>query len=117
MLTPYAIRGLTLANRIVCSPMAMYSATDGLIDDFHITHLSARALGGAGLVFAEMTCVSADARITPGCLGLWNAEQAALWRRLVDVIHRTSPPRSVSSWGMPDAKARRTFHGKARMSR
>lgn len=91
MLTPYSIRGLTLANRIVCSPMAMYSAINGLIDDFHITHLSARALGGAGLVFAEMTCVSPDARITPGCLGLWSAEQAALWRRLVDVIHRTSP--------------------------
>lgn len=87
MFTPYTVRGVTLANRIVVSPMAMYSAKNGLIDDFHLTHLGARALGGAGLVFAEMTCVSPDARITPGCLGLWNEEQAAGWRRLVDFVH------------------------------
>ena len=87
MLTPYRVRGLTLKNRVVVSPMAMYSATDGLIDDFHLAHLGARALGGAGLVFAEMTCVSPDARITPGCLGLWNDEQEAQWKRLVDLIH------------------------------
>ena len=87
MLTPYRVRGLTLANRIVVSPMAMYSATDGLIDDFHLAHLGARAMGGAALVFAEMTCVSPDARITPGCLGLWNDEQQAQWKRLVDLIH------------------------------
>jgi len=65
----------------------MYSAKEGLINDFHIAHLGARAMGGAGLVFAEMTCVSPDARITPGCLGLWNNEQMAAWRRLVDLIH------------------------------
>ncbi|MFD2249973.1 anthraniloyl-CoA monooxygenase [Pseudochelatococcus lubricantis] len=87
MFTPYTVRGVTLANRIVVSPMAMYSATNGLVDDFHLTHLGARAMGGAGLVFAEMTCVSPDARITPGCLGLWNEEQAAGWRRLVDFVH------------------------------
>ena len=74
--------------------MAMYSSTDGLIDDFHLAHLGARAMGGAGLVFAEMTCVSPDARITPGCLGLWNDEQEAQWKRLVDLIH-----------GVGDAKA------------
>jgi len=67
--------------------MAMYSAQDGLINDFHVAHLGARAMGGAGLVFAEMTCVSADARITPGCLGLWNDAQQAQWRRLVDLLH------------------------------
>jgi anthraniloyl-CoA monooxygenase len=94
MLTPYRVRGLTLKNRVIVSPMAMYSATDGLIDDFHLAHLGARAMGGAGLVFAEMTCVSPDARITPGCLGLWNDEQAAQWKRLVDLIH-----------GVGDAKA------------
>jgi len=87
MLTPYRVRGVTLANRIVVSPMAMYSAQDGLINDFHVAHLGARAMGGAGLVFAEMTCVSADARITPGCLGLWNDAQQAQWRRLVDLLH------------------------------
>ena len=87
MLTPHRVRGLTLANRIMVSPMAMYSARDGLINDFHIAHLGARAMGGAALIFAEMTCVSPDARITPGCLGLWNDEQAAQWRRLVDLVH------------------------------
>ena len=90
MFTPYKIRGLTLPNRIVVSPMAMYSAKDGLIDDFHMVHLGSRALGGAGLVFAEMTCVSPDARITPGCLGLWNDEQAAGWKRLVEFVHANS---------------------------
>lgn len=90
MFTPYRLRGVTLPNRIVVSPMAMYSATDGLIDDFHLVHLGARAMGGAGLVFAEMTCVSPDARITPGCLGLWNDAQAAGWKRLVDFVHANS---------------------------
>lgn len=90
MFTPYTSRGTTLPNRIVVSPMAMYSATDGLLDDFHMVHLGARALGGAGLVFAEMTCVSADARITPGCLGLWNDEQTKGWKRFVDFVHTNS---------------------------
>jgi anthraniloyl-CoA monooxygenase len=87
MFTPFSLRDVTLSNRIVVSPMAMYSATEGLINDFHMVHLGARALGGAGLIFAEMTCVSPDARITPGCLGLWNEEQAAGWRRFVDFAH------------------------------
>lgn len=90
MFTPYRVRNLTLANRIVVSPMAMYSARDGLIGDFHMVHLGSRAMGGAGLVFAEMTCVSPDARITPGCLGLWNDEQMQGWKRLVDFIHANS---------------------------
>jgi anthraniloyl-CoA monooxygenase len=89
MFTPYRIRGVTLPNRIVMSPMAMYSAVDGVPNDFHLVHLGSRALGGAGLVFGEMTCVSPDARITPGCLGLWNDEQAKAWKRLVDFIHTT----------------------------
>ena len=108
MLTPYRVRGLTLANRIVVSPMAMYSATDGLIDDFHLAHLGARAMGGAALVFAEMTCVSPDARITPGCLGLWNDEQAGA----VEAARRPHPlpsatPRPASSSATPAARARR----------
>ncbi|WP_075656738.1 bifunctional salicylyl-CoA 5-hydroxylase/oxidoreductase [Pseudochrobactrum sp. B5] len=90
MFTPYQLRGVTLANRIVMSPMAMYSATDGLINDFHMVHLGSRALGGAGLIFAEMTCVSPDARITPNCLGLWNQEQRDGWKRLVDFVHQNS---------------------------
>jgi len=90
MFTPYRVRGVTLANRIIMSPMAMYSAVDGVPNDFHLVHLGSRALGGAGLVFGEMTCVSPDARITPGCLGLWNDQQAAAWRRIVDFIHTTA---------------------------
>jgi anthraniloyl-CoA monooxygenase len=91
MFTPYSLRGLTLPNRIVVSPMAMYSARDGVPGDFHLVHFGARALGGAGLVFGEMTCVSPDARITPACLGLWNDQQAAAWKRIVDFVHRESP--------------------------
>lgn len=90
MFTPYSLRGTHLPNRIVMSPMAMYSARDGLLDDFHLVHLGSRALGGAGLVFAEMTCISPDARITPGCLGLWNDEQAARWKRFIDFVHDNS---------------------------
>jgi anthraniloyl-CoA monooxygenase len=90
MFTPYRVRGLTLQNRIVMSPMAMYSANDGLPNDFHLVHFGGRALGGAGLIFSEMTCVSPDARITPGCLGLWNDEQAAAWKRIVDFVHATT---------------------------
>src|SRR6202453_3166255 len=91
MFTPYRVRGLTLANRIVMSPMAMYSARDGAPNDFHLVHFGSRALGGAGLLFGEMTCVSAGARRTPGCLGLWNDEQAAAWKRIVEFVHRESP--------------------------
>src|SRR5690606_27161852 len=87
MFTPYKVRGLTLHNRIVMSPMAMYSATDGVPDDFHLVHLGARAMGGAALIFPEMTCVSPDARITPGCLGLWNDAQASAFRRIIDYVH------------------------------
>jgi anthraniloyl-CoA monooxygenase len=87
MFTPYTVRGLTLKNRVVVSPMAQYSAVDGVPGDFHLVHLGARALGGAGLVFAEMTCVSPDARITPGCPGLWNDTQRDAWKRIVDFVH------------------------------
>ena len=93
MFTPYAVRDITLPNRIVVSPMAMYSAVDGEPNDFHLVHLGARAMGGAGLVFGEMTCVSPDARITPGCLGLWNEAQAAGWKRIVDFVHANSAAR------------------------
>jgi anthraniloyl-CoA monooxygenase len=93
MFTPYRVRGLTVSNRIVMSPMAMYSATDGVPDDFHLVHIGARAMGGAALIFPEMTCVSPDARITPGCLGLWNDDQAEAFRRMVDFVHRETPAR------------------------
>ncbi|MGO4839566.1 bifunctional salicylyl-CoA 5-hydroxylase/oxidoreductase, partial [Rhizobiaceae sp. 2RAB30] len=84
-------RELKLHNRIMVSPMAMYSAADGMPNDFHLVHLGARAMGGAALIFPEMTCVSPDARITPGCLGLWNDEQTAAWKRIVDFVHQETP--------------------------
>ncbi len=93
MLTPYKARGVTLPNRIVMSPMAMYSCTDGVPGDFHLVHLGSRAMGGAGLVMVEMTCVSPDARITPGCPGLWTDEQGAAFKRIVDFVHGNSPAR------------------------
>jgi anthraniloyl-CoA monooxygenase len=90
MFTPYTCRSITLKNRVVVSPMAQYSAVDGVPGDYHLVHLGARAMGGASLVFAEMTCTSADARITPGCPGLWNNEQMLAWRRIVDWVHANS---------------------------
>ena len=91
MLLPLTARSITLANRIVVSPMAMYSAVDGVPGDFHMVHLGARALGGAGLVFAEMTCPSPDGRITTGCAGLWNDDQMHAWKRIVDFVHASTP--------------------------
>jgi anthraniloyl-CoA monooxygenase len=91
MFTPFRLRAMTLRNRVVVSPMAMYSAVDGVPGELHLVHLGARALGGAGLIFTEMTCVSPTGRITPGCAGLWNDEQAAAWTRIVDFVHAQSP--------------------------
>ena len=87
MFTPYRLRGLELANRVVVSPMDMYSAVDGTPGDFHLVHLGARGIGGAGLVMTEMICVSADGRITPGCGGLYRDEHTAAWGRIVDFVH------------------------------
>jgi anthraniloyl-CoA monooxygenase len=91
MFTPFALRGVTFANRVVVSPMAMYSAVDGLPNDFHLVHFGARALGGAGLLYTEMTCPTPDARITEGCAGLWNEAQRDAWKRIVDFVHGNSP--------------------------
>ncbi|RCH65197.1 bifunctional salicylyl-CoA 5-hydroxylase/oxidoreductase [Streptomyces sp. SDr-06] len=91
MFTPFRLRGLELRNRVVVSPMDMYSAVDGVPGDFHLVHLGARALGGAGLVMTEMVCVSPEGRITPGCAGLYTAEQAGAWRRIADFVHHQAP--------------------------
>ena len=104
MFTPYKLRGLTLQNRIVVSPMAQYSATDGLVGDYHLVHLGARAMGGAGLVFAEMTCVSDSARITPGCPGLYTEQQAQAWQRVVDWVHQHSNAKFAMQLGHSGAK-------------
>jgi anthraniloyl-CoA monooxygenase len=87
MFVPFRLRELVLQNRIVCSPMCMYSARDGVVDDFHLVHLGSRAMGGAGLVFTEMTDVSDDARITPGCAGMYRDEHVVAWKRIVDWVH------------------------------
>ncbi|MEU8826537.1 bifunctional salicylyl-CoA 5-hydroxylase/oxidoreductase [Streptomyces sp. NPDC048636] len=91
MFTPFRLRGLTLRNRVVVSPMDMYSAQDGTPGDFHLVHLGGRALGGAGLVMTEMVCVSPEGRITPGCAGLYEDAHETAWRRVVDFAHTQSP--------------------------
>jgi len=99
MFMPFRLRDLTLQNRIVVSPMDMYSAVEGRIGDFHLVHLGARALGGAGLVFSEMLCVSPTGRITPGCAGLWDESQMRDWRRIVDFVHASSDAKICGQLG------------------
>uniref|UniRef100_UPI004056C93E oxidoreductase n=1 Tax=Paracidovorax oryzae TaxID=862720 RepID=UPI004056C93E len=113
MFTPLTVRGVTLKNRIVVSPMAQYSAEDGLVGDYHLVHLGARAMGGAGLVFAEMACVSAEGRITPGCPGLYRPEHTAAFRRIADWIHANSDAKFGIQIGHAGAKAstRRAWEG------
>jgi anthraniloyl-CoA monooxygenase len=90
MFTPFTLRNMTLVNRVVVAPMDMYSAVDGTPTDFHFAHLTTRALGGAGLVMTEMTCVTPEARITPGCTGMYAPEHHAAWRRIVEFVHAES---------------------------
>jgi anthraniloyl-CoA monooxygenase len=94
MFQPGRIGGLRLANRIIVSPMDMYSARDGVPGDFHLVHLGSKALGGAGLVMTEMVCVSEPGRITPGCAGLYTGEQETAWRRIVDFVHASTRARA-----------------------
>ena len=90
MFTPFRLRGMVLENRVVVSPMDQYCAVDGVPTDWHLVHLGSRAVGGAGLVYVEMTCVSPEGRITPGCTGLWNDAQRDAFRRIVDFCHANS---------------------------
>jgi anthraniloyl-CoA monooxygenase len=90
MFQPFRLRGMTIANRVVVSPMDQYSAEDGSPNDWHLVHLGSRAVGGAGLIFTEMTCVSRDARITLGCTGMYNDAHEAAWKRIVDFVHANS---------------------------
>ncbi|MCQ4158430.1 bifunctional salicylyl-CoA 5-hydroxylase/oxidoreductase [Roseomonas sp. GC11] len=87
MFQPFRLRGLELDNRVVVSPMCQYSAEDGLPGDWHLVHYGSRAAGGAGLIFTEMTCPAPEARITPGCAGLWNDAQEAAWARIIRFVH------------------------------
>ncbi len=90
MFTPFRLRDMLLQNRVVVSPMDQYMAVDGLPNEWHLVHYGSRAIGGAGLIFTEMTCTSPDARITPGCTGLWSEAQCAAWQRIVAFVHTHS---------------------------
>ena len=113
LLTPFRLRDLVLPNRVAVSPMCQYSAVDGTPNDWHLVHLGSRAMGGAGLVFAEMTNVSSEARISPGCTGLYKPEHAAAWGRIVKFVHGTTPAKIAIQLGHAGRKAstRRSWEG------
>ena len=90
LFTPITFRNIELKNRIVMSPMCMYSAEDGLANDFHFVHYGSRAQGGAGLIITEATAVEPRGRITNQCLGIWNDEQALALKKIVDFVHQNS---------------------------
>jgi anthraniloyl-CoA monooxygenase len=104
MFTPFTLRGMTVENRVVVSPMDMYSAEDGTPNDFHLVHLGARALGGAGLVVTEMTCVSPEARITLGCTGMYDPRHAEAWLRVTRFVHQRSRAKICLQLGHSGAK-------------
>ena len=99
MFAPFQMRGMRLVNRVVVSPMAQYRAVDGIPGDWHFIHYAERAKGGAGLVYTEMTCVSANGRITPGCTGLYTPKHEAGWKRLNDFIHAETQARTCCQIG------------------
>jgi anthraniloyl-CoA monooxygenase len=99
MFTPFRLRELVIPNRVAVSPMCQYCADDGTVGDWHIQHLGSRAVGGAGLVYAEMTDVSREARISPGCAGLYKPEHVDAWRRVVDFVHGHSPAKMAIQLG------------------
>ena len=104
MFAPFWLREMEVANRITVSPMAMYSAVDGVPNDFHFVHYCERAMGGAGLLFTEMTCVSPEGRISPGCTGMWNDRHVAEWKRIVDFVHSNSAAKICLQLGHSGAK-------------
>jgi anthraniloyl-CoA monooxygenase len=105
MFAPYRLRGMELINRVVVSPMAQYKAVDGCPTDWHFVHYAERAKGGAGLVYVEMTCVSPEGRITPGCPGFYAPEHEAAWRRIVDFVHAETPAKICAQIGHAGPKA------------
>jgi len=104
MFAPFKLRAMELENRITVSPMAMYSAVDGVPNDFHFVHYGERALGGAALLFTEMTCVSPEGRISPGCTGIWNADHVAAWKRIVEFVHSNSKAKICLQLGHSGSK-------------
>lgn len=104
MFAPFKLRDMALQNRIVVSPMAQYRAVDGCPTDWHFTHYAERAKGGAGLIYIEMTCVSPEGRITPGCPGFYAPEHEVAWRRLVDFVHTETEAKICAQIGHSGAK-------------
>ncbi len=104
MFTPFKLRDLVLPNRVVVAPMDMYCASDGTPNDFHLAHLTARALGGAGLLITEMTCVAPEARISLGCTGMYTSQHTAAWRGITDAVHRWSPAKICLQLGHSGSK-------------
>ena len=105
MLTPFTLRGMTLINRVVMSPMCMYSADDGAANDFHLVHLGSRAMGGAGLVFTEMTDVERAGRISPGCAGIYKPEHVPAWKRVTNFVHNCTEAKIGVQLGHAGRKA------------
>ena len=105
MFAPFQLKDMHLKNRIVVSPMAQYKAEDGMPTDWHFVHYCERAKGGAGLIYTEMTCVSPEGRITPGCPGLYTPEQEAAWKRIVDFVHRETDAKICCQLGHAGRKA------------
>ena len=105
MFASFRLRDMELKNRVVVSPMAQYSATDGMPDNWHLVHYGHLATGGAGLLYTEMTCTSADARITPGCAGIWTEQQAESWKEIVDFAHQYSQTKICMQIGHAGRKA------------
>jgi anthraniloyl-CoA monooxygenase len=105
MFQPFRLRDMVLTNRVVVSPMCMYSSVDGMPNDWHLVHLGSRAIGGAGLVFCEMTDVSAEARISPGCAGLYSDDHEAGWKRIVEFVHGNSAAKICMQLGHAGRKA------------
>ncbi|HUG38458.1 MAG TPA: bifunctional salicylyl-CoA 5-hydroxylase/oxidoreductase [Candidatus Limnocylindrales bacterium] len=99
MFTPFRIRDLVVPNRVAVSPMCQYCAVDGTVGDWHMQHLGSRAVGGAGLVYAEMTDVSREGRISPGCAGLYKPEHVDAWKRIVDFVHGQTDARMAIQLG------------------
>jgi anthraniloyl-CoA monooxygenase len=104
MFAPYKLRGMELKNRVVVSPMAQYKAVDGMPTDWHFVHYAERAKGGAGLVYIEMTCVSPEGRITPGCPGFYKPEHEQAWKRIVDFVHTETDAKICAQLGHAGAK-------------
>ena len=113
LLAPFTIGQMQVKNRVVMSPMGQYSADDGVVNDWHLTHYGARAIGGTGLIVCEMTAVSKNSRITKGCAGLWNDQQTNAWARVVDFVHNNSTAKIGIQLGHSGAKgsANRLWEG------